>query len=62
MGWFETIAVLDLQFRVVLAVAVVVFAVVGFPLAALLDSANGFLVGGVAGVLAAGLTARKLAS
>lgn len=60
MGLFESIAVLDLQFRIVLAVGVVVFALVGFPLMAVTQHSLGALFGVVAGVVAVVLTARWL--
>ena len=62
MSLLEEIAVLDLKFRIVVAVGVVVFAVVGLPLMVVMQSALGALIGAIAGVVAAILTARRLSS
>ncbi|MFC4550603.1 MULTISPECIES: hypothetical protein [Halorussus] len=59
MGIFEEIAVLDLKFRVVVAL-VLTFVGVSFPMALLLESKVGFAVGAAAAVVVASLTARKL--
>jgi len=61
MSLFEEVAVLDLKFRIVVAVGVVAFAVVGLPLMVATESALGAVIGAIAGVVAAVLTARRLA-
>ncbi|USZ69871.1 hypothetical protein NGM10_15820 (plasmid) [Halorussus salilacus] len=61
MSLFEDIAVLDLQFRIVLVAAMLTFLGVGFPVVFALESELGFVVGGVVAVVVGYLTARRLA-
>ncbi|WP_144926678.1 hypothetical protein [Halorubrum salsamenti] len=60
MGVFEEIAILGLKFRVVLAALVVTFLGVSLPILLVFESEAGFLVGAIAALFVAYLTARKL--
>lgn len=60
MGLFEDIAVLDLRFRIVLAALVVTFLGVSFPILLLFKSEVAFIIGAIAALVVAYLTAKKL--
>ena len=60
MGRFEEVAVIDMKFRILLAATGLVFFGVGYPLFVVLESGVGFLIGGIAAVVVAYLTAKRL--
>ena len=60
MGLFADIAVLDLKFRVVLATHVLTFLGVSLPILPHFKSEVGFIIGAIAAVVVAYLTAKKL--
>lgn len=61
MGSFEDIAVLDLKFRIIVAAAVLTWVGVGMPILVVFESEVGFVIGAVAAVAVAYLTAKRLA-
>lgn len=60
MGAFEEIAVLALKFRVVIAALVLTFLGVSLPILLLFDSEVGFIIGAIAGIVVAYLTAKTV--
>lgn len=60
MGAFEEIAILDLKFRVIVVVAVLTFIIVAFPVLTVFHSEIGFVIGALAAVVTAYLTAKWL--
>lgn len=60
MGVFEEIAVLDLKFRIVIVALVLTFLGISLPILLLFESEVGFIIGAIAAILVAYLTAKKL--
>ncbi len=60
MGTFEDIAILDLKFRVVMVVAIVVFASIALPLTFWFETKYGFPIGVIGGAVAGAYAAKRL--
>ncbi|GAA0261200.1 hypothetical protein [Halobaculum roseum] len=60
MSRFEEMAVLDMQFRILLATTGLAFFGVGYTLYVVFESAAGFVIGGMVAIVVAYLTAKRL--